>query len=74
MTKLLETAIEAARKLPAERQNELAEVMLAASGATPYILAGEELAAVTEGLADAEAGRFATDENIENILAKHRIA
>lgn len=72
MTRLLEIAIEAVRRLPSERQDDLARMTLEASQETPYVLTDEERAAVEEGLADAKAGRFASDESIRAIFAKHR--
>jgi predicted transcriptional regulator len=68
MTKLLDTAIETLRALPAEDQDVLAAVMLA--------LAGEELAgigeldaetksAIREGLEQARRGELVPDEEIE---------
>ena len=74
MTKLLEKAIAAVRKLAPERQDELAEVLLSASSETPLELTTEELEAVEAGLADANAGRFATDEEVEELFAKFRAA
>ena len=74
MTKLLEQAIEAIRKLPPQRQDELAEVLsLAASDeATHYT--SEQLAAIDEGVDDAEAGRFTTDAEVVALFAKFRSA
>ncbi len=38
----------------------------------PYELTEEDMAAIERGLADAEAGRFATEEEIEALLARYR--
>ena len=66
MTKLLEKAIKKLSQLPEERQNELARMLIdvAASDLSPYQLTDEERAAVEEGLAQAERGEFATDEEV----------
>ncbi len=74
MTKLLEKAIEAVRKLAPERQDEVAGMILSASSEAPVELTAEELEAVEAGLADADAGRFATDEEVEALFAKFRTA
>jgi hypothetical protein len=67
MTKLLEQALEAVRRLPPENQDEIARAML--------ILAGEEgepepidpahLPDVLESLAQAKRRQFATDAEVE---------
>ena len=74
MTKLLEKAIAAVRKLAPERQDEVAGMILSVSSDTPLELTAEELKAVEAGLADADAGRFATDEEVETLFAKFRPA
>ena len=68
MTKLLERAIETIRGLPSSRQDEIAQAILDLA----VDLDGEEeeidaddLPGLLEGLADADAGRFATDEQVE---------
>ena len=67
MTKLLDAAVEAARKLPAESQDEIARVVLhlAASEEEPEPIAAAHLPAVLEGLAQARRREFATDEEVE---------
>jgi hypothetical protein len=67
MTKLLDAAVEAARKLPAESQDEIARVVLhlAASEEEPEPIAATHLPAVLEGLAQARRREFATDEEVE---------
>jgi len=74
MIKLLEQAIEAVRKLSPERQDELAELLLMASSKTPLRVSDEERLAIDAGLADANAGRFASDGDVEALFAKHRSA
>jgi predicted transcriptional regulator len=74
MTKLLEKAIEVVRKLAPERQDEVASMILSVSSEAPVELTVDELQAVEAGLADADAGRFATDEEVEALFAKFRAA
>jgi hypothetical protein len=67
MTKLLEKAVEAVRRLPAGTQDEIARAMLSLAGEEG---ASEEidpahLSAVLEGLAQAKHHRLATDEEVE---------
>lgn len=64
MTKLLEEAVAKLSQLPKGRQDELARMLIdvAASDLHPYQLTDAEHAAVEEGLAQAERGEFATDE------------
>jgi hypothetical protein len=73
MTKLLERAIEAARALPPEVQDEIAAVVLQLAGEEPpvYQLTDEEKAALEESLEQAAHGEFATDDEVRAIWAKH---
>jgi len=61
---------------PEEDQDELAEVAanIEARRIGIYRLAGDERAAVEEGLADMRAGRFATDQEMDAIFKKARSA
>jgi predicted transcriptional regulator len=75
MTKLLEQAFAAARALPPEMQDAVARMLLDAVASEPLEIDDippEDLAAIKEGLADLEAGRIATDEEIEAVLAKYK--
>jgi hypothetical protein len=66
MTKLLDEAIAAARRLPDVRQDEIARLVLhLASGEEPELIDPAHLPAVLEGLAQAERGEFASDAEIE---------
>jgi predicted transcriptional regulator len=73
MTKLLDRAVEAARNLPPETQDELARMLLQFAGVDqPVIqLTAEEKASLEASLAQAERGEFATDEEVRAIWAKH---
>ena len=74
MTKLLEQAIKAIRRLPAKRQDELAAAMLEVTKPSPGGYTEAQLAAIDEGIADADAGRFVSDEDIERFFARYRSA
>jgi hypothetical protein len=67
MTKLLEKALEAVRRLPPDSQDEIALAMLALSGreGEPEEIDPAHLPAVLEGLAQAKRRPFATDAEIE---------
>jgi hypothetical protein len=67
MTKLLEKALEAVRRLPPDSQDEIALAMLTLSGneGEPEEVDSAHLAAVLEGLAQARRRAFATDAEIE---------
>lgn len=75
MTKLLEMAVEAARQLSPEEQDELArtimEIVNGAEGDV-YVLSEEEEAAIEEGLAQADRGEFASDEEVAALFSKFR--
>lgn len=66
MTKLLEKAVEAVRKLPSDDQDEIARAMLTlASGGEPEQIDAAHLPAILEGLAQARRREFATDAEVE---------
>jgi len=67
MTKLLEKALEAVRRLPPDGQDEIARAMLALTGneGEPEEIAPAHLSAVLEGLAQAKRREFATEPEIE---------
>ena len=67
MTKLLEQAIEAVRRLPPDSQDEIACAILrlAGSEAEAEPIDPAHLAAVLEGLAQAKRREFATDGEVE---------
>ena len=67
MTKLLEQAIEAVRRLPADTQDDIARTILhlAASEVKAEPLDPAHLAAVIEGLAQAKRREFARDDEVE---------
>ena len=66
MTKLLEKALEAVRRLPDESQDEIARAMLhlARSEAAPEPIDPAHLSDVLESLAQAKRREFASDEEV----------
>ena len=74
MTKLLDQAVEAARILSPEAQDEIAHMVLRLAGADdepPVPLTPEEQAAVAASKAAAARGETATDEQVRAVWAKH---
>ena len=72
MTKLLEQAIEAVRRLPADSQDDIARAILHLAGSEVEVepLDPAHLAAVLEGLAQAKRREFARDDEIEAALRR----
>jgi hypothetical protein len=74
MTKLLDEAVEAVRRLPSDDQDDIARAImqLAGSGlAAPIVLSPEEREAIARSKAAAGRGEFATDEQVRVVWAKH---
>lgn len=75
MTQLLERAIEAARTLPAEAQDDIARILLRLVGDDdegPVVeLSPEEEAAIAVSKEQAARGEFATDEEVRAVWAKY---
>jgi DNA-binding transcriptional regulator YdaS (Cro superfamily) len=67
MTKLLERALEAVRRLPPEAQNDIARAMLvlARDEGEPEAVDPAHLPDVLESLAQAKRRQFATDAEVE---------
>ncbi len=67
MTKLLEEAIEAVRRLTPDAQDDIARTILqlAESEVEPEPVDSAHLAAVLEGLAQAKRREFASDDEVE---------
>ena len=75
MNKTLSDLLERARSWPADAQNELermAQEIEAELGAGLYRPTPAELAGIERGLRDAADGKFATDDQVEAVFAKHR--
>jgi hypothetical protein len=74
MTKLLDQALAAARRLPPDLQDDIARVILRLTGVDdepPVPLTSEERDAIAESRAAAARGEFATDEQVRAVWAKH---
>jgi len=75
MTKLLDRAVEAARSLSPDAQDDIARVVLRLAGtddeASPVALSPEERAAVAASQDAAARGEFATDEQVRAVWRKH---
>ncbi len=74
MTKLLDQALEAARSLPPDAQDDIAHVVLRLAGVDdepPVSLTPDEQAAVAASKAAASRGEFATDDQVQAVWAKH---
>jgi hypothetical protein len=75
MTKLLEHALDAVRRLPADEQDEIARTILALTGATvdgePVPLTPDERAAIARSKAAAARGEFASEEQVRAVWAKY---
>jgi predicted transcriptional regulator len=73
--KVLKEVLERVETWPEEAQEELAEIAReidAGLKGGSYRATPEELAGIDRGLKAAREGRFATDEEVEAIRAKHR--
>ncbi|MBR0958176.1 hypothetical protein [Bradyrhizobium japonicum] len=74
MTKLLDQALEIARSLPADAQDDIARIVLQLAGADtapPVILSDDERSAIAASKAAAERGEFATEAQVRATWAKH---
>lgn len=75
MTQLLELAVEAARQLSPEEQDEIARVIMEivhGAGDDVYELSDEENAAIDVALEQLERGEFATEADVSAVFAKYR--
>ena len=73
MTKLFEKAIETARGLPPDMQDDIARVVLKLAGdhQPGMLLSTEEKASFAKSRDEAARREFATDERVRAIWAKH---
>jgi hypothetical protein len=74
MTKLLDEAVEAVRRLPSDDQDDIARAIMQLAGsdlAAPVVLSAEEREAIASFKAAASRGEFATDEEVQAVWAKH---
>ena len=72
MNQVLEDAIEKVRKLPADRQAYVAEILeqIVAAGDDVFVVPEEHRAAVLEGLEQARRGESASDEEMSALWKK----
>lgn len=73
MTKLLDTAIDRARALSPDLQDEIARIVLSLAGDKdePVALTPEEDAAIVRSMEAADRGEFATEAQLGAVWAKH---
>ena len=74
MTKLLDEAVEAVRRLPSNDQDDIARTIMRLAGsdlAKPYVLSSEEREAIARSRAAAHRGEYATDDEVRAVWAKH---
>ncbi len=74
MTKLLDDALQAVRKLPPDDQDCIARAVLRLAGTDdepPVALSTKERAAVAASKSAAARGEFASDEQVRAAWAKH---
>lgn len=72
MTTALTEALRKISALPKERQDDAAHILLAMieHDARPYRLSDEQLEEVNLAIAEADAGDFASDEEVREVLHK----
>ena len=76
MTLLLDRALEVARNLPPEAQDDLAHIILRYSGAEdekPVPLTAAEKEAIARSRAAAARGELATETEVQAVWAKHEL-
>jgi hypothetical protein len=76
MTALLDQALEAARALPQDAQDDIARLVLRLARATddqdpPFPLTPDEQTAIALSKATASRGEFATDAQVRAVWSKH---
>jgi hypothetical protein len=74
MTRLLDQALEVARRLPSDAQDDIARVVLQLAGSdaiAPIALSADEREAIAKSKAAAARGEFATEEQVQATWTKH---
>ena len=74
MTKLLDEAVEAVRRLPSDDQDDIARAIMQLAGSdlsAPVALSPEEREAIARSKAAADRGEFATEEQVRAVWGKH---
>lgn len=70
MSKLLDEAIEAVRKLPEDRQDAAGALLLSLAEGRDYTLSPEQVEGVKAARADAAKGRFSDSGSVERVFGK----
>ena len=73
MTRLVDQAIEAIRKLPQGTQDELARFVLTVAGDVPVPLTPDEAAAIAEAEAQIARGEGVTADRMDAFWRKHGV-
>jgi hypothetical protein len=75
MTKLLERAIEVARRLPPDEQDNLAHAIMQLTGeeTSTVQLSTQEREAIAKSKLAAARGEFASDDEVRAVWAKHGV-
>ncbi|MCJ2096464.1 hypothetical protein MKK67_28745 [Methylobacterium sp. J-072] len=75
MTELLDRAVQTARALSPEMQDEIARMVLAYAGRDDAVIAltPDEEADLIEAQAERARGDFATEAEVEAVLSKYRL-
>lgn len=74
MTKLLDQAVEIARSLPSDAQDDIARIVLQLAGADdapPVALSDDERKAIAASKEAAARGEFATEAEVRAVWHKH---
>lgn len=74
MTELLERAVAKLRSLSSARQDEIASMLLllAEQDADRYAVSDADMARIRQGLAEADAGRFMSEEEVSALFRRFR--
>jgi hypothetical protein len=71
MTTLLDQGIQAIRELPEDRQDFAGEILLTLAATAPhYVLTPEQIEDLKLGIAQADRGEFASDEDVARMWKK----
>jgi len=74
MTKLMDKAFEAISKLPPDRQDQLAEMLIDLAEADTYRLSDAERKAVEDGRSDIRAGQMVSEDEMAITFSRLRSA
>ncbi len=72
MTKRLEQAIQAVRNLPPARQDDIAESLVMAASNKDMEYTADQINAMREGLDQANARNFVSQQTVNSLFAKYR--